>query len=186
MTTQITAEVLDTVSTVHSQLNGTLESFGAPQIGNSESPYDRALKFVEFNQWLNSTSNTNLQSLATDYGLLPMVYSLSGLDIIDVVLLQNTQSIDLRGHIRYINIVLGILTDNDAETLADIGVDVFGSKFDSVGQTSRELRSRFISITLEHLINTASEITYNKSIEEYLSLFVYGLPFAYANGKQWG
>mgnify|MGYP003474582852 FL=1 len=68
MTTQITAEVLDTVSTVHSQLNGTLESFGAPQIGNSESPYDRALKFVEFNQWLNSTSNTNLQLLATVYG----------------------------------------------------------------------------------------------------------------------
>ena len=154
---------MDTSEKLRTDMNHELSEYDAPIITDKNNEYDKAKNYTEFNLWLKSTHYENLELLAEHYGLLPIVYSLSGIDVLNVTLLQNRSSIDLLGHVRYLNIVLDLYTKD--ETIM-IGNELFNNQF-SKELTEHELRSKFISLMTEYLVNIDNNISYSESLSRF-------------------
>ncbi len=157
---------MNTSEKLRTDINRELSEYDAPIITDKNNEYDKAKNYTEFNLWLKSTRYKNLELLAEHYGLLPIVYSLSGIDVLNVTLLQNRSSIDLLGHVRYLNIVLDLYTKD--ETIM-IGNELFNNQF-SKELTEHELRSKFISLMTEYLVNIDNNISYSESLSRFKTL----------------
>lgn len=162
-------KMADATIELRDQINTILTNMDAPRIGENDNAYDRAVTFVEFNKWLEVTNVKNIEKLADEYGLLPIVFSLSGIDVMDVSLIQQSAKINLMGHIRYINNILILLTHGNTDVLNDLSKDVFKDKIPNVNNAS-EVRSKFISALLEYFINTSGTISYPESVDRLITL----------------
>lgn len=170
MTEYLSQELVDATDELRNKINETLQKMHAPVIGLSDTKYNRAKTFVDFNSWLLTANRKAIKELSLDFGLLPMVFTLSGVNVLDISLLQNTSKIDLLGHVRYISIALDTLTNQNDDIIIGVGASIFGEKFKSSESTKTSFRSKFVSDVLEYFINTGTNITYEQSMARLLSL----------------
>lgn len=169
MTTYISEKLVTATSTIREDMNQVISGFNGPVLGTSNDVYERSKQFVAFNEWLRGASPRAIRKLARGYGLLPVVYSLTGIEVMDVMLLQEKAKLDLLGHVRYLSLWLFDTTENDAVSIADLTNVIFGDVYGHVDDTP-EARSKFVSYVIEYFINTSSVITYEQSMVRFLAL----------------
>ena len=166
-----TATNVNTVTNeLRDAINDNLQKVNSPQLGLGRTAYDRADTFVQFNNWLMQADRAVLVDIANKYGLLPMVFSLSGLDVTDAMLLQQRSRLDLRGHIRYISITLGSVTGTRTNDVLNVGKIFFGDDFKTENVKTAELRTQFISSVIEYFVNTDDNIDYVDALKRFLEL----------------
>ena len=170
MAEYLTPQLIEKTDNLRKQLNTLLTELNGPEIGNDDSGYHREMSFVSFESWLVTAPIEALQKVSESFGLLPLVYSLSGLDVMNVSMIQQSSKIDLRGHVRYVSLVLA----HDIHTvpaLVEFGKAIFGDAFNGTADKSiNELRSNVISSIISYIINTSDEITYPQALSRLLVL----------------
>lgn len=166
-----TAPNINTVTNeLRDVINDDLQKVNSPQLGLGQTAYAHANTFVQFNNWLTQADRAVLADITNKYGLLPMVFSLSGLDVIDAMLLQQSSKLDLHGHIRYISIALGKATGTRTNDILNVGKIFFGDDFKTKNVKTAELRTQFISSIIEYLVNTNDNIDYANALKRFLEL----------------
>lgn len=166
-----TATNVNTVTNeLRDAINEELQKVNSPQLGLGRTTYDHANTFVQFNKWLTQADRAVLVDIANKYGLLPMVFSLSGLDVTDAMLLQHSSRLDLRGHIRYISITLGGVMGTRTNDILNVGKMFFGDDFKTENVKIAELRTLFISSVIEYFVNTNDNIDYATALKRFLEL----------------
>lgn len=169
MAGQLTKELIVASHNINHDINQLLSSVGAPTIGHNDSEYEKAKSFVDFNDWLLTANDSQLSELANQFGLLPMVYTLSGINVSNVTLLQSSTHLNVDGYIRYIKYLLRFATQGNYQELKigmnDIFTQPANNNFDM-----EYLTNSFISSVLSYFINTNSQITYEQSLARFLQL----------------
>lgn len=162
----LTETFVDDVHALKTDLNLELGKSFAPTIGESEDEYGRTEAFVAMNEWLRDATKDDLKRLSGAFGLLPVVYSLSGIDVLQATLLQETARLDVMGIISYIRTALHQLVGNDVSRMRALCRTMFPDyDTDAMNVDSRSL---FISLFISKCMNTRSDITYPQAISRVL------------------
>lgn len=162
----LTETFVDDIHSLKTDLNLELDKSFAPMIGESEDEYDRTEAFVAMNEWLRDATKDDLKRLSGTFGLLPVIYSLSGIDVLQATLLQETARLDVIGIISYIRAALYQLVGNDVDMMHTLCQTMFPDHdSDAMGVDSRSL---FISLFISKCMNTRSDITYPQAISRVL------------------
>lgn len=170
MLEQTTPNMNTVTDELRDAINNDLQKVNSPQLGLGQTAYAHANTFVQFNNWLMQADRAVLVDIANKYGLLPMVFSLSGLDVTDAMLLQQRSRLDLHGHIRYISIALGGVTGTRTNDILNVGKMFFGDDFKTENVKTAELRTQFISSVIEYFVNTNDNINYADALKRFLEL----------------
>lgn len=162
----LTETFVDDVHALKTDLNLELGKSFAPMLGASEDEYDRTETFVAMNEWLRDATKDDLKRLSGTFGLLPVIYSLSGIDVLQATLLQETARLDVMGIISYIRTALHQLVGNDVSMMRTLCRTMFPDyDTDAMDVDSRSL---FISLFISKCMNTRSDITYPQAISRVL------------------
>lgn len=163
--------LVNATSDLKEQLNDRLVSLSSEPIGTNDEEYYRTSDFVEFNNWLQKVSRQDLTSIILDFGFLPMVYSLSGINITTAAIMQKESIINLRGYIRYINMAIIQVVGKQSEGVIKLGTEFFGDNFKyDEAFTASDLRSKFAAGIIEYFVNTRNDITYEQSLGRFVKL----------------
>ena len=171
MTDYLSKGLVSIATDLKETLNDELTRLSAPNVGYETEEYYRTKNFVEFNAWLQNAPRKELTSIITDFGLLPMIYSLSGINVTTAALMQEEARVNLRGHIRYINLAIICIAGKRFDDALVIGKDLFGESFEYENiTTADDLRYKIIADLIQYLVNTRSDITYEQSLGRVLKL----------------
>lgn len=171
MTDYLSKGLVSATTDLKETLNDELTRLSAPNVGYDTEEYYRTKNFVEFNAWLQNAPRKELTHIITDFGLLPMIYSLSGIDVTTAALMQEESRVNLRGHIRYINLAIIHVAGKRFDDALLIGKELFGESFEYENiTTADDLRSKIIANLIEYLVNTRNNITYEQSMGRFLKL----------------
>ena len=154
--------LLETTTHLSNRLNEYLESVDAPAIGLHNDPINRSQDFVEFEAWLKTSDIDVLDDLIEQFGLIPLVFSLSGTDVTYSTLLQKGETVKLDGYVRYIDSALIRTTGGRAIEINQIGKSLFGDEFELAKQ--HKMRAKFASKIIEIFINTQLGIPYSHAL----------------------
>lgn len=169
MVKYLTMDFVSTIQKLNQDINRQLnnisdtnDNISAPKIGLYTQEYERTQCFVNFNEWLKNANKEELISLAHNFGLLPVVYTLTGVNVIQATLMQETSKIDVLGVITYIRIALIHTMGDNTSALDQLCTVLFS---DTYRQTDdMDIRSNFISLLISKCINTREDITYEQSV----------------------
>ena len=171
MTDYLSKGLVSATTDLKETLNDELTRLSAPNIGYNTEEYYRTENFVEFNAWLQNAPRKELTYIINDFGLLPMIYSLSGINVTTAALMQEEARVNLRGHIRYINLAIICIAGKRFDDALVIGKDLFGESFEYENiTTADDLRYKIIADLVQYLVNTRSDITYEQSLGRVLKL----------------
>lgn len=169
MSDYLTQEFVEESNEIKQELNQQLNEWSAPTIGQFDEEYERTESFVAFNEWLKDVEQEKLQQLASSFGLLPAVYSLSGINVLQATLLQDATKIDMLGIISYIRTVLHQNIEYKSQ-MDDACQTVFPDNTDIESDT----RSLFISLFISQCMNTHEDITYPQSLSRIMQPILAG------------
>lgn len=147
-------------------LNNQLNMWSAPTLGESDNEYDRTRSFVAINEWFSNAEKHELEALSQAYGLLPVIYSLSGINVLHATLLQETSRLDVVGIITYIRVLLKQSIGNDRVKMREL-CETFFPDYLSTDECVDD-RSLFISLLISYCMNTRDDITYPQALSRVL------------------
>ena len=162
MVKYLTEDFVNTSQQLKQDINQQLDELSAPNIGFHEEEYERTESFVLFNDWLKGAKKEDLASLAHDFGLLPVIYTLSGINVIQATLIQETSKIDVLGMITYIRTALQHTAGDNMKAIGQLCAVLFEDTYRP--DEDMDIRSTFISLLISKCISTREDITYEQSV----------------------
>lgn len=158
----LTKEFVEEVHTLKNELNTQLGEWSAPAVGESTDEYERTETFVALNEWLRDAKKEDLKQLSHTFGLLPIIYGLSGINVLQATLLQDTARLDVIGIITYIRTALQQTIGDDVQAIRTLCRTMFPDY--SEDETHIDMRSLFISLLISNCMNTRDDITCEQSL----------------------
>lgn len=121
-------------------LNDSLTMCGLPTLSKKKTKV-----YVKMNNLLKEIEIDKLTQLTDDYGLVLPALALADVNVDYAILLQNKQTIDIEGFIRYVDVWFVRTTHNRQPVMKHLtGID----------KKPKETRQMYITQLLEHMINT--------------------------------
>jgi len=158
----LTTEFVDEVQILKREMNQQLSEWSAPTLDECGDEYERTEAFVALNEWLRDAKKEKLVELSRAYGLLPVIYSLSGIDVLQATLLQDTARLDVIGIITYIRTALHQTIGDNIQRISTLCHTLFPEH--AIDDVDIDIRSLFISLFISKCMNTRSDITYAQSL----------------------
>lgn len=169
-------ELQNATTTIIEQLNESLEILGAPLLGLHDDASNRAYDFVEFEEWLRDAPIESIIEIINDYGYVPIMIALSGIDIYYSILMQQKrpknkdadlfESIELSGYVRYIDTSIINATGGKAFEICTLGQHILGPDFPFNKQ--QVMRVQFIERLISKFINQKPGIPYHEAMKELM------------------
>lgn len=163
MDNYLTPEFVDEVHVLKNEMNDQLSEWSAPILDEYDDTYDRTEAFVALNEWLRDATKEQLSNLSRTFGLLPVIYSLSGIDVLQATLLQDTARLDVIGIITYLRQALHQTIGDDVQRLNTLCQTMFPEYETDNGDI--DTRSLFISLFISKCMSTRHDITYAQALE---------------------
>lgn len=158
----LTSEFVEEVQTLKNEINAHLRKWSAPTFGEGDDEYQRTETFVALNEWMRDVRKEALVELSKAFGLLPVIYSLSGIDVLQATLLQDTARLDVIGIITYIRTALHHTLGDNAQQIHTLCHTLFPEH--DIDGVDIDIRSLFISLLISKCMNTRNDITYAQSL----------------------
>lgn len=159
---KITDELKYTTEKAIEAINEKLQSIHAPQIALHDDPVNRAIDYVEFEKWLRDAAIEDIHSLIADFGLLPAVLAITGIDVSYAMSLQKSEDLQLSGYVRYIRASILYITDGKTSQIRTVAKSYIGDDF-KLGK-QREMVNAFTSAMLTRFINTTPGLPYVEAV----------------------
>lgn len=151
-------------------INRDLDDLGAPTLSYG-SGYDRSQDFIALSAWFENANEKTFKLLANDYGFLPVLYSMAGIDLLAIQLKTNKEKLNVYGMAKYLRYALSSNGRNLNEQAYNFGVSLFSENFDNDKFDNHlDYASLFTSCFFDFVLSFDVGIDYCDMLQEYFNL----------------